>query len=139
MGAEIITAAEWRKATGLLPRRVKPQRQQRERDELVSPLIEAFQRCGWLVHHEEDSRRDTQSDNGFPDIVALRSWHRIEVECKLDGFEPTDVQAAWLDAFARQGSTSYHWVCVWHLSDYDAALRYIQHPQTVVPPGRWDA
>jgi len=112
-------------------------RQQRERDELVHPLMEAFRRCGWIVHHEEDSRRDTKSDNGFPDLVAIKGWHRVEVECKLDGENPTPGQVIWLDALARAALSDRHWVCVWHLSNYDAALGYIQHPSKVRPPGVW--
>ena len=133
-----MTTTEYLNVIGEQAQRQRVKRQQRERDELVHPLIEVFQRCGWLVHHEEDSRRDTKSDNGFPDIVAVKKWHRVEVECKLDGEQPTPGQAAWLDAFALM-RTEWHWVCVWHLSNYDAALGYIQYPDKIRPPGVWGA
>lgn len=135
MSEERISTAEYLVLIGERPTR--QQRQQRERDELVHPLMGAFQACGWLVHHEEDSRRDTRSDNGFPDLVAVKQWHRVEVECKLDGEHPTEDQIRWLDHFAALALSSYHWVCVWHLSDYDGALNYIQFPQTATPPGVW--
>ena len=88
-------------------------RLQRERDELVHPLMRAFQLCGWLVHHEEDSRRDTKSDNGFPDIVAVKFPHRLVAECKLDGFDPSEDQARWLTQESKFAEWHpLHWVCV---------------------------
>ena len=116
----------------------RPTRQQRERDELVHPLMEAFQRCGWMVHHEEDSRRDTRSNNGFPDLVAVKFPHRVVAECKLDGLQVSEDQARWLTQEGKFAEWHpLHWVCVWHLSNYDAALGYIRRPHHVKPPGVW--
>ena len=135
-GTERMSTTEYLALLGERPTR--QQHQQRERDELVHPLMEAFQQCGWWVHHEEDSRRDVRSDNGFPDIVAIKHDNGIIVECKLDGEELRADQARWLHGLHYLTVlVPYFWVCVWHLSDYDAALGYIQHPSKVKPPGVW--
>lgn len=59
---------------------------------------------------------------GVPDLflpVARHGWHGLFIELKVNGNQPTDKQAAWLDALTAQG---YLAVACWGWDDARTTL-----------------
>jgi hypothetical protein len=57
-------------------------------------------RYGWLAYHTHDSRR---SEEGFPDLVLVRSDGILFVELKTNAGKVTRQQAVWLDMLSHTG------------------------------------
>lgn len=62
---------------------------------------------------------------GYPDIDAVReaTGHAFVAELKVGKNEPTDDQAAWLNAKAACGTPAY----VWYPEDLDEIKRVLRH------------
>jgi hypothetical protein len=63
--------------------------------ELQAVVIEAAERGGWLVFHDNDSRRNRP---GFPDLVLVRPPEVIFCELKTMRGKTTPEQREWIEA-----------------------------------------
>lgn len=66
--------------------------------ELQQAAVETAETCGWLWHHETDSRRTRP---GFPDVVFCKAPRVLLVEFKTQAAKPTPEQQRWLDELER--------------------------------------
>ena len=61
-------------------------------------VIDVADLGGWLVFHDNDSRRNRA---GFPDLVLVRGTELILVELKAEAGRIRPDQQAWLDELAK--------------------------------------
>lgn len=73
-------------------------------DELLTAIIQAAKRHGWMVAHfrpartEHGWRTPMQGDPGFPDVVLSRNGRTLVLELKRLGKYATPEQEAWIEA-----------------------------------------
>jgi hypothetical protein len=71
--------------------------------ELQSAIIDAAELGGWLIFHDNDSRRNRP---GFPDLVLVRGPDILFVELKTDTGRVTAEQRVWLDGLSSIDNVS---------------------------------
>lgn len=76
--------------------------------ELTTWVVGLAQRCGWLVHHNPDSRR---VQPGIPDLVLLNPPELLFVELKKlgRGGKLREEQKQWIDGLQRCGQEALVW------------------------------
>lgn len=81
-------------------------------------VVETAELLGWLVFHDNDSRRDYGA--GFPDLVLTHPWARrcLFVELKRQTGKVRADQTRWQEALLRAGCD----VQVWRPQDRDYVL-----------------
>ena len=79
---------------------------------------------GWLAYHTHDARK---SEEGFPDIIAVRGDRCLAIELKVGKRGVTDAQHTWLNALEDVPGISSH---IWRLpGDWNHAV------DALLPPG----
>lgn len=76
--------------------------------ELTSWVMGLAGSCGWLVHHNPDSRR---VQPGIPDLILLRPPELLFIELKRLGKRSTlrPKQVEWIDSLQRCGQEAEVW------------------------------
>lgn len=82
----------------------------------IENLLKLFK---WKYYHTWNSEH---SEEGFPDVIAIRPPRLLVAELKKEGEEPTDEQWAWLDCFSLAGAETY----VWWPSDIDEVMKILR-------------
>ena len=66
--------------------------------ELQATIVETAELCGWLVFHDNDSRRNTP---GFPDLVLVKPPRIVLLELKSANGRIRPEQRIWMDQLAE--------------------------------------
>ncbi len=74
---------------------------------------------GWLVFHDEDSRKNRP---GFPDLVMAREGRTIFAELKSQRGRVRPEQQRWLDELAKAPGIE---VYLWRPSDLDSIIQML--------------
>ena len=82
-------------------------------------VIEIALDGGWLVFHDEDSRKNRP---GFPDLVMAREGRTIFAELKSQRGRVRPEQQRWLDELAKTPGTE---VYLWRPSDLDSIIQML--------------
>ena len=82
-------------------------------------VIGIAQDGGWLVFHDEDSRRNRP---GFPDLVMTREGRTIFAELKSQRGRIRPEQQRWLDELAKAPGAE---VYLWRPSDLDSIVQML--------------
>lgn len=67
-------------------------------------VIELAQRCGWLVYHDFDSRRNAP---GFPDLCLVRGGRLLFIELKTMRGRIRPEQMLWINKLRECGVTAF--------------------------------
>lgn len=110
-----------RRSPALVPDRRLIYRGIKEKD-FQAQVIHIAQLCGWLVHHEFDSRRSTA---GYPDLSLVHALRRqyIMVELKTERGRVRPEQQMWIEALRASGIECH----VWRPHDIDRIIVRLQH------------
>jgi hypothetical protein len=94
--------------------------------ELQQLLIDAAELNGWLVFHDNDSRRNVA---GFPDLVLVHGRHGrvlfLELKSEIGRLRPE--QHVWTDALSRCDTIASAIVRPQHA---DRIINYLQNPES---------
>ena len=75
--------------------------------EFQDAVVEFARWTGWLVFHDNDSRRNVA---GFPDLVLVHPVRGVLFcELKTDTGRVTAAQQRWLDTLTAAGAEAYVW------------------------------
>ncbi len=74
--------------------------------EFQARVVKLAKECGWKCFHVYDSRR---CEEGFPDLILLRSTRLIAAELKVGKNKLTKEQIEWLGAFGIARAEAYLW------------------------------
>lgn len=78
----------------------------------MADVIALAKRQRWKVYHPYSSRK---SEEGFPDLIMVRTGQQIAAELKMPGQFPTAAQEAWLQEFEKVAGCV---AAVWCPSDW---------------------
>ncbi len=104
-----------------------------DRETVFQACVErVFRSCGWTcVYHTQNSRR---SDEGFPDVVALRAGRCVIAELKMPGGRVAPAQRLWLETWQTIPSIE---VYLWYPKDLNTieavASGHGDYPQVALP------
>ena len=93
--------------------------------ELQQLLTDAAELHGWLVFHDNDSRRNVP---GFPDLVLVhgRFGRVLFLELKSETGRVRPEQHAWMDALRRCDTIASAIIRPQHA---DLVIKYLQNPE----------
>jgi hypothetical protein len=91
--------------------------------ELQQLLTDAADMHGWLVFHDNDSRRNVA---GFPDLVLVKPPRVVLLELKSEVGRIRPEQHVWMDALSRCDTVASAIVRPEHL---DTILDYLRNPE----------
>lgn len=92
--------------------------------ELQQLLTDAAEMHGWLVFHDNDSRRNVA---GFPDLVLVHGRHGrvLFLELKSETGRVRPEQHVWMDALSRTHTVSSAIIRPQHV---DQVIAYLKNP-----------
>lgn len=105
--------------------RATPSASQPSEAQFQAAVIELATRCGWLTHHEYDSRRSTA---GFPDLVLVRAPRTLFIELKTQRGRVRPEQRAWLETLLCCPGVE---VAVWRPADWPTIEATLVHDQRI--------
>ena len=85
-------------------------------------LTDAAELNGWLVFHDNDSRRNAA---GFPDLVLVKPPRVLFLELKSETGRVRPEQHVWMDALSRTHTVSSAIIRPHHV---DQVIAYLQNP-----------
>ncbi len=91
--------------------------------ELQQLLTDAAEMHGWLVFHDNDSRRNAA---GFPDLVLVKPPRVLFLELKSEIGRVRPEQHVWMDALSRCDTIASAIVRPEHA---DQIIKYLQDPE----------
>jgi hypothetical protein len=91
--------------------------------ELQQLLTDAAELNGWLVFHDNDSRRNVA---GFPDLVLVKPPRVLFLELKSEIGRVRPEQHVWMDALMRSDTIGSAIVRPEHA---DQIIKYLQDPE----------
>ena len=91
--------------------------------ELQQLITDAAELNGWLVFHDNDSRRNVA---GFPDLVLVKSPRVLFLELKSEIGRVRPEQHAWMDALSRCDTIASAIVRPEHA---DLVIEYLRNPE----------
>lgn len=87
-------------------------------------LIDAAELNGWLVFHDNDSRRNAA---GFPDLVLVKPPRVLFLELKSEVGRVRPEQHVWMAALMRSDTIASAIVRPEHA---DRIIKYLQNPES---------
>lgn len=91
--------------------------------DLQQLVVDAAEMHGWLVFHDNDSRRNVA---GFPDLVLVKPPRVVFLELKSEVGRIRPEQQVWMDALSRTDTVASAIMRPKHL---DTILDYLRNPE----------